>query len=141
MKSIRIFMLLNLAIGTLAAISFTSGLASAQTVTGKFTLPFQAEWNSTTLPAGDYSFRLDETGPSAKVQVFRGAEHVAYLLSQDAKSSGKISLVVERTSAGSFVRDLNRPEIGVVLHYAPHTERGSAREREIARIPITTGTK
>ena len=44
MKSIRSFTLLHLAMGSLLAICFNSGLASAQTLTGKFTLPFEAHW-------------------------------------------------------------------------------------------------
>ena len=144
MKSIRSFTLLHLAMGSLLAICFNSGLASAQTLTGKFTLPFEAHWGQTNLPAGDYSFTLDQAGRGGKVQIFHGAESVAYLVNRsfDAASSGKMSLVVVRRSDGNYVQDLNLPEIGVIFHYAPQIDRGSAaREKEIARIPVTTGTK
>jgi hypothetical protein len=145
MKSIRSFTLLKLATASLVAIGFNAGLASAQTLTGKFTLPFEAHWGTTNLPAGDYSFTLGQIGPSATVHLFRGPETVSYIFSRsfDQKSTGVMSLTVMRTSDGNFVRDLNLPEIGVVLHYAPNqTGRGSAaKEREIARIPVTTGGK
>jgi hypothetical protein len=65
MKSMRNFTLLKLAMGSLLAICFNAGYANAQTVAGKFTLPFEARWGQATLPAGDYSFRL-ERGPGAK---------------------------------------------------------------------------
>jgi hypothetical protein len=142
MKSIRNFTLLKLATASLVAISFNAGLANAQTVAGKFTLPFEAHWGEATLQAGDYSFRLE---PGYRVHVFRGAENVAFVVNQsfDEGTTGAISLTVVRNSAGNTVRDLNLPEIGVVLHYPPNKAgRGSAvREREIARIPVTTGGK
>jgi hypothetical protein len=142
MKSIRSFTLLKLAVGLLAATCFTSGLAQAQNLAGKFSLPFEAHWGLATLPAGDYSFTVEGMGPDATVHVYRGADTVLNMANQsyETKLSSKTSLIVERNSAGNFVRDLNLP--GKVLHYAPHVEGGSAdREREIARIPVTTGTK
>jgi hypothetical protein len=144
MKSIRSVTLLNFAMGSLLAICFNSGLASAQTFAGKFTLPFEARWGSANLPAGDYSLRVDGRALSGKVLLFQGAKQVAYIVNQsyDTTPRGQICLVVEKNSAGNFVRDLNLPGIGMVLHYAPQVDRKSVeREHEIAQIPVATGTK
>jgi hypothetical protein len=140
MKSIWNFALLKLAVGSLAALSFNAGLANAQNLAGRFTLPFEAHWGLATLPAGDYSFVLEGTSSGNRVQVFRGAQNVAFVMNQsyDPNSSGGMSLTVIRNSDGYTVRDLNVPEIGKVLHYLPNSKQGSAdREREIAQIPIT----
>ena len=126
------------------AICFTPAQASAQVLAGKFTLPFEAHWGLATLPAGDYSFTVQGIGREAKVQLFHDDASVAYIVNRgfDFKPLRGISLTVVRTSDGNFVRDLNLSQIGEVLHYAPHTQRGSAaREREIAPIPVTAESK
>jgi hypothetical protein len=142
MKSIRSFTLLKLATASLLAICFNAGLASAQTA-GKFTLPFEARWGEATLPAGDYSFKLEELPTGYKVHVFQGTKNIAYIVNQgfDGEPTGPISLTVIRNSAGNTVRGLSLPEIGVVLHYGPKPRRSAAEEREIARIPVTASVK
>lgn len=145
MKSIRSFTLLNLAMGSLLAICFNSGLASAQTMAGRFTLPFEAQWGAATLPAGTYSFTVEGIGREAKVRVLHGAETVAYMLNQgfDMTPSRSVSLTIARNNEGKFVRDLSLPEIGQIFHFAPpKAERGStAGEQEIARIPVAPAKK
>lgn len=139
MKSIQSFTL-KVAMGSLLAVCFNAGVASAQTLAGKFTLPFETHWGPNTLPAGNYSFELDETGPNAIVHVFHGDKSVAFVISQsyNTNPAGRISLTVLRNRSGNTVRDLNLPQLGVVLHYAPKSGSASAaEEREIAQIPIT----
>lgn len=123
-----------------------AGLASAQTAQGSFTLPFEARWGTATLPPGDYSFKLDKAQSAGSLQLFRGKDSVALIHSQSysLESSGRSALTVVRSESGNTVRDLNLPEIGVVLHYAPHkpARSSAAAEREIAqKIPITTSGK
>jgi hypothetical protein len=142
MKSMKSFTMLKLAMGSLLAISCNAGLANAQTVAGKFTLPFQAHWGQATLPAGDYSFLL-ERGPVAKIQVIRAGKAVAFVVDQgySTETSGGMSLTVVQNRAGYSVCDLNLPGIGKVLHYAPAkpARNSAAGEREIAQriIPVT----
>ena len=131
------------AMGSLLAICFNTGLANAQTVAGRFTLPFAAHWGQANLPAGNYSF-LMERGQGAKVQILRAGKPVAFVVEQGYHSSGRVTsawLMVERTSTGNTVRELSMPSIGKVLHYAPNKARrnSAAEERQIAQlIPITT---
>jgi hypothetical protein len=142
MKSIRSFTLLNLAVGSLLAICFNSGLASAQTLAGTFSLPFEAHWGLATLPAGEYSFKVDGVGREAQVRVFRGADTVVTLLNQgfDTTQPHEVTLTVVRNSAGNFVSDLSLPAIGQVFHYAtPKAGRGSPQE--IARNSVTSAGK
>jgi hypothetical protein len=144
MKSIRSFTL-KVAMGSLMAVCFNTGVANAQILAGKFTLPFETHWGPNTLPAGNYSFKLDETsGPGSILQVFHGDQSVAFVISRshDTNPSGRISLTVLRNRSGNTVRDLNLPQIGMVFHYAPKPEHASAaEEREIAQIPITSAGK
>jgi hypothetical protein len=141
MKSMRNFTLLQLAMGSLLAICFNAGFANAQTVAGKFTLPFEAHWGQATLPAGDYSFWM-EKGPVAKIQVFRENKGVAFVVDRgyDTETSAGMSLTVVWYGAGYSVRDLNLPGIGKVLHYAPNrsARTSAAAERQIAQLILVT---
>jgi len=142
MKSIRSLTLLNLAVGSLLAICFNSGLASAQTMAGTFSLPFEAHWGLATLPAGDYSFNVEGIGRNAKVRVFRGGDTVVSLVNQgfDTTLSHQASLTVVKNSAGNFVRDLSLPEIGEIFHYMP-PKAGRGSEREIVRNHVAQAGK
>ncbi|HEV2201755.1 MAG TPA: hypothetical protein VGR73_18195 [Bryobacteraceae bacterium] len=132
----------KLALGSLLAICLNAGFANAQTMAGKFTLPFAAHWGQANLPAGDYSFRLEE-GPGGKVQVIRGNKAIAFVVDRgySTDTSAGMSMTVVRNRAGYSVCDLNLPAIGKVLHYAPAKPRrnSAASEREIAQltIPVT----
>jgi hypothetical protein len=147
MKSTRSFTLLNLAIGSLLAICFNPGVASAEALTGgAFSLPFEVHWGVATLPAGDYSFKVEGVGRAAKVRIFHGPDTVAnFLLNQgfDQTQSPVVALSVVRNSAGNFVSDLSLPAIGQVLHYAtPKAGRRQAGgEQQIARGPVTAAGK
>lgn len=135
-------MLGDLALALAGALVF-AGLASAQDVSGKFTLPFEARWGLATFPAGQYEFSIPRLDSNAMVTVYRGTRAVALILSQgrSAVSAGSSALTVVRTRNGNVVRDLSLPQMGVGLQYAPYKpKRGlAAAEREIAQeiaIPI-----
>ena len=57
-------------LGAVLAISLCAGLASAQLVfRGKFTLPYDVSWQSTVLPAGEYSFTMDSLARPVRIIV------------------------------------------------------------------------
>jgi hypothetical protein len=144
MKSSRSLRLFHAAIGMLAAICASSQLAGAQTVSARFTLPFEAQWGLATLPPGNYSLTVEGVGREAKIRIARGAETVANLQNQNfsVKPSSEVSLKVVQTSAGNFVRDLTLPEIGEVFYFAaPKNWDAAARERKIARVSVTTASR
>lgn len=133
-------MVMNLVLA-LASALLLAGLAGAQSgpyTTGKFTLPFEARWGLATLPAGDYEFTMDNMKPTGAIEIFRGTKAVALISSQgyNELSAGQAQLRVVRTAQGNVVRDLSLPEIGKVLHYAPHKpgRSSAAAEREIAQV-------
>lgn len=146
MNNTRSFLKVKTLVVALFSALVFAGLASAQTAQGKFTLPFEVRWGAATLPAGDYSFTLDKAQSAGLLELYRGKDSIALIRHQSysLESSGQSVLTVVRSDSGNTVRDLSLPEMGVVLHYAPHkpAPRSAAAEREIAqRIPITTSGK
>jgi hypothetical protein len=138
MKTIRISMIVRLAMMGLLAVCLSAARAGAQDVKGTFTLPFQAHWGMATLPAGHYSFALDSTGEDGILTLFRGTNAVAMVESvgHDDENSGRCELVVVRNGEDRSIRELRLPEMGVVLRYAPYKSRRNraAEEGEVAEV-------
>jgi hypothetical protein len=98
-----------------------ASLANAQTVSGKFNLPFEVRWGQAVLPAGNYSFTLNSAtdGPTYTVFV-RGENHTAAIITSpilDRSSAGKSALIVERHGERGTVRALRLADIGLVISY------------------------
>ena len=106
MKSIRFTMLSSLALALLGP-CFGTGLANAQGLTGKFTLPFEARWGTAALRPGDYSFKL-EHAPGGSLYLYRGTKPVAIVYAQsfDQKASGHDALMVVRENAPATIREI-----------------------------------
>ena len=61
MKSNRGYRWLVLVVLVILAGTLSAGMASARDYAGSCTLPFATQWGFATLPAGDYSIRIDTT--------------------------------------------------------------------------------
>jgi hypothetical protein len=144
MKSVRSFTM----VGCLAvAAALNPGLASAQVYTGQFTLPFAAHWGMATLPAGDYSFKLDHPTLEGTLELYQGTKAVALIKSQgyhlNDDHTGSSALIVTRDNAGSSptVSALRLAQAGMVFSYMPHRPKHETApaEKEMAQI-IPVGT-
>lgn len=136
----------------LLAASLSVGVASAQhdpaVYHGKLTLPFQALWGSTVLPAGDYTFTVQSTTLPSFVtirQESRGTAPsmiMAQAISQRS-SSDQSALIVVRSAGSGVVRSLRLAELGLEFQYAmPKGVRLVAQGPElIERIRVSVAGK
>jgi len=116
------------------AVGLQAQPANAQVIEGKFTLLSEVRWGLATLPAGDYSFRLDRSDMDGLVTVYRGPRPVAKVLPQasfDPESKRAVIVV----KAG-IVRELSLPQTGVGLSFAAHkpSHRATPEEEQLAQI-------
>ena len=115
-----------------APVSAQSARTMAQ---GHFTLPYEVHWKSTVLPAGDYTFRLQETpswttvglqGPNGDTQITALA-----IDSEASKESSKLK--IEHRDGVDYVHDLYVAEAGLHVRYAvpkiPKSERLLAKRQ------------
>lgn len=105
-------------------------------------MPFEARWGLATLPAGDYSFKLDRAGPGGMLHLYNGTRTVALVAAQTwaPQTAGRSALLVVQAHGANVVREMNLPDIGMTLYYAPHNPRhgSAAEERQVTRtIPLT----
>lgn len=138
MKMTRISTLMKLAAVTLLALCFNARPASAQEVTGTFTLPFEAHWGRATLPPGNYSFRLNSPGFEGILMLSRGTKVVAMILDQGRgdEKLGRSELIVDRTAAGCTIRELHLAKLGIVAYYRQQKTRGNraTEKSEVAHV-------
>lgn len=108
--------------------------ASAQVLQGKFTLPSEARWGLATLPAGDYSFKLDRGSVQPLVAVYRGARCVALILPSGTRdtTSDRAEIVLQ----GGIVRELSLPQIRETVRFPAHNPRHriAPEESQVAQI-------
>ena len=126
-----------LVLGVLAA-GLSAKPASAQDIEGKFTLPTATRWGMATLPAGDYSFKLDKAKAYGMIAVYRGERTVAFVMPQ--AFGDRTSDRSEMTLVSGAVRELNMPQIGTSLRFSDHNlrHRRAPKEIELAQaIPVT----
>jgi len=126
MTKTRIFTLIRMVFLALLAMVVSAGLLSAEDFAGKFTLPFEAKWGQATLPAGDYSFRLN-TARSPYTVTVRGQDKAAMIMSEGTSTKGasdRSELVVVRRGRTGTIRALHLNEVGLTFFYVtPKGER------------------
>jgi hypothetical protein len=119
MKGIPNFGWLKVLILTIFVACLSAGLASAQDYSGKFTLPFEVQWGSATLPAGEYSFRID-TAAAPYVAKIYGKDSGVLILAKtfsNASAPERSELIIGRSEGKRTVHALCLRELGVVFSY------------------------
>ena len=133
MKFNRVFVIAAFA---LAAVCASAVPASAQAVyQGSFTLPHAVRWQTATLPAGNYTFRLESLATPARLIVkgANGSQFVSAIVC-DEKISEQSMLIVENRGNSSSVRELRLAGIGRALRYSTPK---APKDVELAQGPVT----
>ena len=146
MKTTRSFKLVRLLALALLATVVSAGLLSAEDFEGKFTLPCEAKWGLATLPAGDYSFRLNTVVAPYTITV-RGENGNAMIMAwgnSDSGVSGRSELILVRRGKTGTVRALHLAEAGRIFTYAaPKGEPQLLAQTPvlIQRVPLSVSGK
>jgi uncharacterized protein with beta-barrel porin domain len=102
-----------------AALGFTTSSLRAADVAGSFTLPSETNWGVAALPAGDYTFTLDQATINGRITVYQGTKAVMMVQSQgisQTNTSGESSMKI----VNGRVRYLRLAPAGLTYSYAPH---------------------
>lgn len=103
-------------------LNFVPAIAAQSAAHGKFTLPHDVHWQKALVPAGEYSFSLDDNGPRGVLTLTKmSGPRTGFLLLVndvgDAKTTDANRLVLESTTSGSYVSAMQLPEFGMTLHF------------------------
>jgi hypothetical protein len=101
-------------------LSASVGKSQVEGYKGTFTLPCEVRWGSVTLPAGDYTLRMDSVSAPRFIYL-KGEGKSAVVLAgvpNPRGSSNHSELVLVETAHGYAVRSLSVGEVGLSLDYA-----------------------
>jgi hypothetical protein len=122
----------------LSALSFTPTAASAQDEGGRFTLPREIRWQNVVVPAGEYRFSLQSTGPAEMLKLTKitgaAADFMLLVTDTEAGTSASTSrLVISSQSGISYAREMELPQFELTLHFAaPPKELAAVRTASAA---------
>ena len=108
-----------------AILAFTVVTANVQArpaTRGHFALPYEAQWGSVTLPAGDYTFSIDHLSMNGSILLYRGTQAAGMVRWQSMdEQSGAASgeLLCIRHDGKATVRALKLPEVGTLYFSLP----------------------
>jgi hypothetical protein len=137
MTSFRNRMLMMAAVA-LVVVCVSAGLASAQSVAkGSFTLASEVRWQGATLPAGDYTFRMDSVASPVRIRLQgpSGGAFIVATVSDDCDGGKQSLLTIEHRGGRSFVSEMYLASIGQRLKYAVPK---APKEVQLAQGPVTT---
>ncbi|HEY1461938.1 MAG TPA: hypothetical protein VGF44_00810 [Terriglobales bacterium] len=111
MKSTRKSLLFVATLALAIAVCTAVPAAQAADMRGTLTLPMEANWNGTVLPAGNYEYSLQYNGPATLVMVrntatMKGALFLASAVT-DASATSKPQLTLTREESGMAVTALS----------------------------------
>jgi hypothetical protein len=90
---------------------------------GHFVLPYDAQWGSVALPAGDYTFSIDHLTASGQILLYRGTQAAGIVRWQDMENDQKLGsageLLCVRHDGKVTVRALELPEVGTLYFALP----------------------
>jgi hypothetical protein len=126
---------------TIAAVLTCSGSAWAQaSAVGDFVLPFDVQWNGTTLPAGQYNFTL-HSGQFGGVLLIRDGQQKGKMLAVTVGLGTRpdhSGLTIVRRKGKWHVASLALEGVGAALEYSVPALTKAEREMEasIQVIPV-----
>ena len=129
-----------LLLSLVSSFTFPSRAAAQPVIAGRFTLTSPAKWGMVLLPAGDYTFGVEDSVSPPPVTIFaadgtgKGIVIPAYISEITSADTGKMTLEVRDGEA--VVTALYVERLGIVLHYS--AERPNV---ELARKKVTPDAK
>ena len=135
----------------LLATCMFAGPANAQSnvtsITGKFTLPYEARWGQAVLPPGDYqlTFVNNNAGTLLLIRDANSLRGVAFesVANSEHSSEGPSALLIGTNGKQRVVYSLTITELGEAFVYDRPTGRGSGSKEadQTQAIPVTVAKK
>ena len=114
----------KLALAAAIAVGVSVGPASAQSLKGTFTLPYDVQWGKAVLPAGPYTVTFDSLhGPAiVRTSTGRGLAIVMARSVDKAMNDQPSALLITKIENQHVVRYLNLREADTAFAYRPFTK-------------------
>jgi len=110
-----------LLLSLISSFTFPANAGAQPVIAGRFTLTSPAKWGSVMLPAGEYTFAVEDSVSPPPVTIFaadgmgKGIVIPAFVSQLQSNDTGKMTLEVKDGEA--VVTTLYVKRLGIVLHY------------------------
>jgi hypothetical protein len=117
-----------LLLSLISSLAFPSHAPAQPVTAGKFTLSSAAKWGAVVLPAGNYTFAVEDSVSPPTVTIFAAdgtgkgmvmPAFVSEVTRADSQDTAKGKLTLEVIDGQSVVTALYVEQRGFVLHYSP----------------------
>ena len=139
MKSLRNRILTLVALGLLS-VGFAASASQAQTIyKGSFTLAQDVRWQNATMPAGDYTFKVNSTTRSKPILVTgpNGTVFQLPLVTEQTNIGDQSKLILEWRGDELHVREMDLAQVGLNILY--HVPKETENDKLLAKAH--TGTQ
>ena len=110
-----------LLLSLISSVAFPSHVGAQPVMSGKFTLSGEAKWGSVVLPAGVYTYALEDGGSPPQVTIYdargngKGVVFAAYVSEVTSPETARMTLEVKDGEAAVTALYVRR--LGIMLHY------------------------
>jgi hypothetical protein len=124
-----------LALGTSASIG-----NAATAYQGKFTLPVEAQWENTKLPAGDYTITVPSSGAPYTVylQGPKASAIIQAVTAEDGAASARSQLNLQDIAGVPTIEALEVPGLGLTFIYRTRAQKQPVHETRQKGVPQST---
>jgi hypothetical protein len=127
----------------LLALATSASISNATTAyQGKFTLPVEAQWGNTKLPAGDYTITVPSSGSPYRVYL-QGSKASAILqavTAEDVAASGRSQLDLRDIAGVQTIEAVELPDLGLTFIYRTSPRKQPMHETRQKAVPQSTPT-
>jgi hypothetical protein len=125
----------------LLALCTSAGIGNAVTAyQGKFTLPVEAQWENTKLPAGDYTITVPFSGAPYRVylQGPKASAIIQAVTAEDGAASGRSQLNLRDIAGVQTIEALELPVLSLTFVYRTRAQKQPVHETRQKGVPQST---
>jgi hypothetical protein len=132
--------LAKLGLALLALGTFASMGNAATAYQGKFTLPVEAQWGNTKLPAGDYTITVPSSGAPYTVylQGSKASAVIQAVTAEDGAASGRSQLNLRDIAGEQTIEAFEVPGLSLTFIYRTRAQKQPVHETRQKGVPQFT---
>jgi hypothetical protein len=123
-----------LLLSLISMVALPSTAGAAPTIGGRFTLSSETKWGSIVLPAGEYTYAVEENSSLPMVLIYssngKGQGFVFPTSAAETEYPEKGKIAVEIKDGETVVTAVYVEELGLVLHYNARTTRAEIAQKK-----------
>ncbi len=139
MRSVNKYSRIQVLLLSLISSALPSTTGAQPTLAGRFTLSGEAKWGSIILPAGEYTYGIEENSSLPMVIIFsangtgKGFVFPTSVTEIEFPEKGKIAL--ETKDGETVVTAVYVEKLGLILHYNAHTTSAEIVQKKTSPAP------